>query len=269
MVALLLFAVLPLNALAAVLTTDRLPLADISQAQLSSFIRFSEASASFNTNQRPLASSNSFAGNQNDIIDATCKPVTLLFAKGTTEDGSMGALVGPPLAQALGLAIGADNLAVQGVDYDASVEGFLTGGDPRGSKTMAGLVAMRKSNCANTTLIVAGYDQGAQLLRNAVTLLDDDEKAFVKAAVLLGDPMNGESFAGLTNVKSICHKRDSICAGGKIVDESHLTYHVSVGEAVSFVLRSKDLKGMVTSDAPKGIFGDRIFSQRSSLYMKR
>ncbi|KAK3197292.1 hypothetical protein GRF29_1536g1288076, partial [Pseudopithomyces chartarum] len=204
MIALLLFAVLPLNALAAVLTTDRLPLADISQAQLSSFIRFSEASASFNTNQRPLASSNSFAGNQNDIIDATCKPVTLLFAKGTTEDGSMGALVGPPLAQALGLAIGADNLAVQGVDYDASVEGFLTGGDPRG---------------------IAGYDQGAQLLRNAVTLLDDDEKAFVKAAVLLGDPMNGESFAGLTNVKSICHKRDSICAGGKIVDESHLTYH--------------------------------------------
>ena len=256
-VAMFLVAVLPLNAIAAAPLTNRLPLADITQTEFDSFLRFSEASASFDTKQRPLASLDPYsseANNRNDITDAICKPVTLLFARGTTEEGNMGSLVGPSLAKALGLAVGEDSLAVQGVDYDASVEGFFAGGDPEGSKTMAGLIAMRKSNCDNTTLVVAGYSQGAQLLHNAAALLANDEKAFVKAAILFGDPNNGQSIGGISNVKTICHERDSICAGGKVVNEAHLTYNVNVGEAVSFALRSTNVRGTGKSKTPKEIF---------------
>lgn len=42
----------------------------------------------------------------------------------------------------LSAIVGADALAVQGVDYDADVFGFLQGGDPEGSQTMADLVAL-------------------------------------------------------------------------------------------------------------------------------
>ena len=244
-------AALPLCALAAMPPVDRLPLGDISRTQLDSFARLSTASASFDPNQRPLAFLSSTAlgaDAQNDILNATCKPVTLLFARGTTEQGNMGTLVGPPFAQALGKAIGTDNLAVQGVDYDATVEGFFAGGDPEGSKTMAGLVAMSKSNCANTTLVLAGYDQGAQLIHNAASMLSADEASSV-IFVMFGDPNNGQAIDQVLNAKTFCRKKDTICAGNSVVNEAHLTYRFDVGDAVAFILKSGLLPKMDLSHA--------------------
>ena len=63
-------------------------------------------------------------------------PVTVIFARGTTEPGNVGVLVGPPFFDALGAIVGSGNLVVQGVDYPASVEGFLEGGDSGGAQTM-------------------------------------------------------------------------------------------------------------------------------------
>ncbi|KAF2440956.1 hypothetical protein P171DRAFT_86023 [Karstenula rhodostoma CBS 690.94] len=45
---------LPLSALGAIPPTSRLPLGDISQDQLNSFARLSQASANFDPNQRPF-----------------------------------------------------------------------------------------------------------------------------------------------------------------------------------------------------------------------
>jgi hypothetical protein len=47
-------------------------------------------------------------------------------------------LVGPPFFDALGAIVGSGNLVLQGVDYPASVEGFLQGGDSEGAQTMYG-----------------------------------------------------------------------------------------------------------------------------------
>lgn len=47
---------------------------------------------------------------------AECKPVTMIFARGTFEPGNIGLLAGPPFFNALSYAIG-DKLAVQGVPY--------------------------------------------------------------------------------------------------------------------------------------------------------
>jgi len=47
---------------------------------------------------------------------AECKPVTIIFARGTFEPGNIGLLAGPPFFNALSYAIG-DKLAVQGVPY--------------------------------------------------------------------------------------------------------------------------------------------------------
>lgn len=66
---------------------------------------------------------------KNDIIDGICKPVTLLFARGTGETGNIGELVGPPFALALEKEFGKGNVAVQGVnDYSATTTQFCEGG---------------------------------------------------------------------------------------------------------------------------------------------
>lgn len=266
-------AVLPLSALGAIPPTSRLPLGDISQKQLNSFARLSQASASFDPNQRPLAFTRSTAlgsNVQNDIVNAVCKQYTLLFARGTTEEGNMGTLVGPPLAQALGKAVGGDNIAVQGVDYPASVEGFLSGGDAGGSKIMAGLVAMVKSNCANTSLILGGYSQGAQLVHKATEMLTANETSFVVSAVLFGDPNDGKVVGRIdsSRTKVFCHEADKICDGEAVVDSSHLTYGLNVAEATVFILKGRLLDAQA-SRSSTGHTGGRKEAQGSKLLRKR
>lgn len=50
--------------------------------------------------------------------NAGCKEYTLIFARGTTELGNMGSVIGPPLATQLNSLTG-DKVTVQGVDYPA------------------------------------------------------------------------------------------------------------------------------------------------------
>jgi cutinase len=65
-----------------------------------------------------------------------CTAMAVIFARGTTEPGNVGLVTGPPFFKALEGMIGAKALSVQGVEYPASIEGFLQGGDAAGSQTM-------------------------------------------------------------------------------------------------------------------------------------
>lgn len=95
---------------------------------------------------------------ENDLVDGSaCKAVTVIFARGTSESGNVGSLAGPPFFAALATDIGADNLAVQGVDYAADIVGFLEGGDPTGSALMAQLVAQAQTQCPDTKVVMSGY----------------------------------------------------------------------------------------------------------------
>jgi len=70
-------------------------------------------------------------------LGGTCTEYTVIFARGTTEPGNVGILVGPPFFDALRSAVGSSALTIQGVnDYSASIEGYLEGGDPSGSAEM-------------------------------------------------------------------------------------------------------------------------------------
>lgn len=110
--------------------------------------------------------------------------MTVIFARGTTETGNVGTVTGPPFFASLATAIGgADNLAVQGVDYSADIPGFLAGGDAKGSATMAGLVKQAMTQCPDTKVVMSGYSQGGQLVHNAAKMLDAEAAAKVDSGM--------------------------------------------------------------------------------------
>jgi cutinase len=93
---------------------------------------------------------------RNDL-SGSCKPVTIIFARGTSELGNVGSLAGPPFFNALGAIIGNDKIAVQGVNYPASIPGYLVGGSPIGSDVFAAVLSQAAAKCPSTKIVVSGY----------------------------------------------------------------------------------------------------------------
>jgi cutinase len=116
----------------------------------------------------------------NDVLSGTCAPVTLIFARGTTEPSNLGTVVGPPLASAMAAAFPA-GVAVQGVDYPADVAGAETGAlqpaQAQGALTMANLTQQALAACPQTQVVLAGYSQGAEQVHGALENLQQGQVA--------------------------------------------------------------------------------------------
>lgn len=98
------------------------------------------------------------ATSQNDLFNGTpCKPLTIIFARGTTAPGNVGDNTGPAFFTEVAKLIGINNLAIQGVDYSANIFGFLGGGDSKGSVTMKDYVENALAKCPDTKLVMSGY----------------------------------------------------------------------------------------------------------------
>ncbi|WYZ40815.1 hypothetical protein EsH8_IV_001156 [Colletotrichum jinshuiense] len=173
----------------------------------------------------------------NQLTDGTaCRKVTLIWARGTTQPGNVGEAgsEGPAFFNALASRIGASNLAVQGVNYSASILGFLSGGDAAGSTTMANLAI---SKCPSTKIVLSGYSQGGQLVHNAANKLTTAQTNKISAVLIFGDPFDGQSVGKIpsSKVKVICHAGDNICDGGFIITDDHTNYENDAPAAAAFV----------------------------------
>ncbi|KAJ7213908.1 cutinase, partial [Mycena pura] len=166
-----------------------------------------------------------------------CTDVIVIFARGTLEAAPIGSIVGPPLQTALQSALGGKSLTFTGVNYSASIAGFLEGGDPAGSATMASDLTSAASSCPSASLVTAGYSQGGQLVHNSAKMLSSSVLSRIKAAVIFGDPDNGQAVSGISSSRTdiICHTGDDICEGGDIVLEPHLTYGTDTPAAAAFI----------------------------------
>ncbi|KAL8336668.1 hypothetical protein RB601_008247 [Gaeumannomyces tritici] len=189
---------------------------------------------------RRHSSSNLNNDTLNGLLDGSpCRPLTVVFARGTLEAGNVGTFAGPPFFQALASRVGDVNVSVQGADYPAVSEGFFSGGDPGGSQTMANLVLQVKQKCPQTKLILSGYSQGGQLVHNAAKILGPQGMiSAVSAAVTFGDPYNSAPVPGLPSGDTMifCHNGDDICKGGEQLFDPHFTYNRDAGKAADFVL---------------------------------
>ncbi|KAI5858158.1 cutinase [Tricharina praecox] len=180
-----------------------------------------------------LEARQSLSSSRNDVKSRKCAPVTVIFARGTTELGNVGSIAGPPFFTAIDKAVG--SIAVQGVDYPADVVGFLAGGSSDGAKNMAQYAQTAITNCPDTKLVMSGYSQGAQVARKAVNQLGAAQSS-IGAIVLFGDPNNGDSWGALqAKTKTFCNVGDLICAGTSVILPAHLTYGSDATAAANFV----------------------------------
>jgi cutinase len=177
----------------------------------------------------------------NQLTDGTaCRPVTVIFARGTTSPGNVGAAgsEGPTFFNALASSLGgASQLAIQGVNYAADVAGFLAGGNAAGGTTMFNLINTAASKCPSTKIVVSGYSQGAQLVHTATQRLSAAQAARVSAVVTFGDADRDETFGVVptSKVKIICHSGDNICDNGIIITPAHRDYEKDAPAAAAFV----------------------------------
>ena len=94
------------------------------------------------------------------------------------------------------------------------------------------------SFCPDTKLVLSGYSQGAMVVHNALSSQGLDGSK-VAAAVLFGDPFNGQALDGVdaSKVKEFCGGADTLCAaGGTSGSGSHLSYGGDADAAAQFIV---------------------------------
>ncbi|KAL5120428.1 hypothetical protein ACEQ8H_001718 [Pleosporales sp. CAS-2024a] len=177
----------------------------------------------------------------NQLTDGTaCRPISVIYARGTSGAGNVGEAgsEGPTFFNALASALGgASQLAIQGVNYSASVLGFLSGGDAAGTTTMFNLIGTTATRCPSTKIVVAGYSQGAQLVHKSVQRLSAANAARVNAVVTFGDADRDTGYGLVPTSKTIifCHTGDNICDNGIIITPAHQNYEQDASAAAAFV----------------------------------
>ncbi|KNG80848.1 hypothetical protein ANOM_010417 [Aspergillus nomiae NRRL 13137] len=168
-----------------------------------------------------------------------CQELTFIFARGTSEMGNMGSVVGPPVANQLASLTG-NKVTVQGVDYPADAAGNAMMGASGGPK-MAELIQQAKKQCPNTKVVLGGYSQGAMVVHNAASKVGADA---ISGAVLFGDPFKTQGVGQLaaSKVKEYCASGDPVCQNGMNF-MAHLSYGSNAQEAAQFLVQAAGLSG--------------------------
>lgn len=87
----------------------------------------------------------------NDVANGVCAPLTVIFARGTSEAGNIGSIIGPPLFQALSSDLN-KHVALQGVNYPADLAGDLDMG-ASGAPNLISQVNQALQNCPSTKIV--------------------------------------------------------------------------------------------------------------------
>jgi len=198
---------------------------------------------------------------QNDLKSGSCKKVTLIFARASTEPGNMGGSMGPAVCSGLKGKLGAGNVACQGVGSPYSA-GLADNVAPKGTTGAAigeaqKMFKMALEKCPNTIIVAGGYSQGTAVIMNAVSTLPENERAKIAGVVLFGYTKNGQTKGSIPNypaekLKVFCTKADGVCWGALNVSGGHFAY-MGNGDgpaATSFLVGRINNPGAGGSSAP-------------------
>ncbi|BCS30511.1 uncharacterized protein APUU_80814A [Aspergillus puulaauensis] len=187
--------------------------------------------------------------NSKDLENGDCKPVAFIFARGSTETGNMGFIVGPQVCSGLKSKLGSDQVACQGVGgaYTAGlIPNFLPENTNKESIDAAVDMFKLADECGDETQIVAaGYSQGSAVISGAVQALDDSLRDKVKGVALFGFTRNLQDKGQIPGypedqTKVYCAVGDLVCSGTLIITPAHLTYGTDAGSAADFLAGTVD-----------------------------
>ncbi|CAG9976781.1 unnamed protein product [Clonostachys byssicola] len=180
-----------------------------------------------NLEDRQLASRNGLESGSS----SRCLEAILIFARGSTEPGNMGATAGPILASALEREF--SNIWIQGVGgaYIADLaSNLLPDGTNRASINEAKrLFELAYSRCPNTPVVAAGYSQGTAVVGVAISELASEVQNRVAGAALFGYTKNLQNLGRIKNYPKdqtavYCELTDAVCYGTLFILPAHFLY---------------------------------------------
>jgi len=181
-----------------------------------------------------------------------CVEDILVIARGSTEQGNVGSLIGAPLCNGLKRRLG-PVFGCQGVGtQDGYPAGMGDNSKPKGTceECITGTVKMftnLAAKCPKAKFMFMGYSQGGALMSNAIPALTDDVRKKVIGGVLFGSTRGTIDKYPKENWISLCAQSDNVCAkrGNTSGTGSHLSYSSNgdVDKAVDFLVKRVEANG--------------------------
>ncbi|USW47989.1 Putative cutinase/acetylxylan esterase, alpha/Beta hydrolase, cutinase, serine active [Septoria linicola] len=176
-----------------------------------------------------------------------CCQITFIFARGSTEAGNMGAIVGADTCRAMKARFGSTNVACQGVGfpYAASLiaNTFARGTSPAAIGEATRLFRLASTKCPNTIVTTGGYSQGSAVIAASLSDLQQQAPAVanqVAGAVLFGYTRNQQNGGRIPSyptqrTKVFCASGDGVCDGTLNIRPPHFSYGRDAGAATDFL----------------------------------
>ncbi|KAF2624225.1 carbohydrate esterase family 5 protein [Macroventuria anomochaeta] len=180
----------------------------------------------------------------NEFSQGGCRDILFAWARGSTEIGNMGTVVGPPTSDGLKQEFGDNAVATEGIDYAATIgTNAIPGGTDTASKRlMQDTLNSMAQKCPDSVIVAGGYSQGAAVNHRAIEELDARVQDQIAGVVLYGDTQKQQDNNQIPNfpadkVKIICQTGDAVCRGQLVVLPAHLTYGSRADEGVEFLVQ--------------------------------
>ncbi|KAF1963093.1 cutinase precursor [Byssothecium circinans] len=186
-----------------------------------------------------------------------CRDVLFAWARGSTEQGNMGSIVGPQTSDGIKAQFGAENVATEGINYAAALAPNAQPGgtDAKSKKLMQDTLTAMATQCPDSVIVAGGYSQGAAVNHRAIEDLPAATQDRIAGVVLYGDTQKQQDNAqipGFPQEKTmiICAPGDAVCRGSLTILPAHLSYGRNAGEGSAF-LNTQIANAMAAAKARK------------------
>jgi len=167
-----------------------------------------------------------------ELANGQCKPVSFIMARGSTEQGNMGTVVGSQLCGAMKDATN-NGVACQGIggNYKATLAANTQplGTDQQSIDEAVRVITSAMTACPNAKVVMAGYSQGSAVISQAVQALPQNMQQKVAGVAFYGYTKNQQTNGMLpgfpqNQLKVFCRQDDGVCGGKLQVTAGHLAY---------------------------------------------
>jgi cutinase len=179
-----------------------------------------------------------------------CSDVELVVARGTSEPGTLGVVVGDNVLAETRRVLPGRNVTGHAVDYPA---GFDPSSPGLGVVDTVEHVTTQAAACPGQTFVLVGYSQGAQVIDGALgvdttgtinggpppAVIPESLAPRIAAVALFGNPIRAigktvpPAYTGRTT--DICRTGDPVCDPAGIDIFAHLLYFLDAPAAAEFI----------------------------------